>query len=225
MRIEVFPDVPRGMGMGGSAALAVAIVRALDIHYKLNLTDEEVNDLAYLSEQIAHGKPSGIDNTLATYGKPLVYRMGNPPLVEPLNIAQPLSLVVGRTRTEGLTAITVQNVRDARERQPKLYEKIFDDIDSLVLQAVSALQANDIATLGELMNVCHGLLNALQVSTPEIERLIGIARRAGALGAKLTGGGGGGAVIALCDDNAERVQTAMERQGFHAMTINVGNEQ
>ncbi|MBT8442123.1 MAG: mevalonate kinase, partial [Gammaproteobacteria bacterium] len=225
MRIEVFPDVPRGMGMGGSAALAVAIVRALDIHYKLGLSDEEVNELAYQSEQIAHGKPSGIDNTLATYGKPLVFRMGTPPLVEPLNIPHPFSIVVGRTRTEGLTAKTVQNVREARERQPKLYEKIFDDIDALVLQAVAAIQDNDLATLGELMNVCQGLLNALQVSTPEVERLIGIARRAGALGAKLTGGGGGGAVIALCDDNAEKVQIAMERQGFHAMTITAGDKQ
>jgi len=210
--------------MGGSAALAVAIVRALDIHYQLGLSDEEVNELAYQSEQIAHGNPSGIDNTLATYGKPLVYRMGTPPLVEPLVIPQPLSLVVGRTRTEGLTAKTVQNVREARDRQPKLYEKIFDDIDALVLQAVAAVRDNDVATLGELMNVCQGLLNALQVSTPEIERLIGIARRAGALGAKLTGGGGGGAVIALCDDNAERVQTAMERQGFQAMTISAGSK-
>jgi hydroxymethylglutaryl-CoA reductase len=225
MRIEVFPDVPRGMGMGGSAALAVAIVRALDIHYRLGLTDEQVNDLAFQSEQIAHGQPSGIDNTLATYGKPLVYRKGSPPLVELLNIPQPLSLVVGRTRTEGLTAKTVQRVREARARQPKLYDKIFDDIDALVLQAIAAVRDADVATLGELMNVCQGLLNALQVSTPELERLIGIARRAGALGAKLTGGGGGGAIIALCDGNAERVHRAMERQGFRAMTLTVGNEQ
>ena len=119
----------------------------------------------------------------------------------------------------------MRNVREARERQPKLYEKIFDDIDSLVLQAVSAVQENDLATLGELMNVCQGLLNALQVSTPEIERLIGIARRAGAIGAKLTGGGGGGAVLALCDGNAERVKTAMERHGFHAMIFIAANQQ
>ena len=88
------------------------------------------------------------------------------------------------TRTEGLTAKTVSRVYEARKRQPKLYEKIFDDIDALVLQAVSAVQDDDIETLGELMNVCQGMLNALQVSTPEVERLIGIARRAGALGAK-----------------------------------------
>jgi hydroxymethylglutaryl-CoA reductase len=225
MRIEVFPDVPRGMGMGGSAALAVAIVRALDKHYRLNLSDEEVNELAFLSEQIAHGQPSGVDNTVATYGQPLVFRKGTPPLVENLNLPAPLSLVLGMTNTEGLTAKTVSRVREARERKPKLYEKIFDDIDALVLQAVSAVQDNDLATLGELMNVCQGLLNALQVSTPEIERLIGIARRAGALGAKLTGGGGGGAVVALCtndgDGNADAVQAAMERRGFHTMTIEV----
>ena len=225
MRIEVFPDVPRGMGMGGSAALAVAIVRALDKHYGLELSDEKVNELAFLSEKIAHGQPSGIDNTVATYGEALVFRKGTPPLVEPLNIPESFSLVLAMTRTEGLTAKTVQRVREARERKPKLYEKIFDDIDALVLQAVSAVQANDIATLGELMNVCQGLLNALQVSTPEIEHLIGIARRAGASGAKLTGGGGGGAIIALCDGNAEKIQIALERRGFHAMTISGRGQQ
>ena len=69
------------------------------------------------------------------------------------------------------------------------------------------------------MNVCQGLLNALQVSTPELERLIDIARDAGALGAKLTGGGGGGAMIALCDGDTARVQQAIERQGFRAIAF------
>jgi hydroxymethylglutaryl-CoA reductase len=224
MRIEVFPDVPRGMGLGGSAALAVAIVRALNLHFRLELTDEEVNELAFQSEKIAHGQPSGIDNTLATYGRPLVFRKGTPPMVELLNIKKPLSVVIGMTHSEGLTAKTVSNVREARERKPKLYEKIFDDIDQLVLQAISALHNHDIATLGELMNVCQGLLNALQVSTPELERLIGIARRAGAIGAKLTGGGGGGAMIALCDENADEVHAAMESHGFRAMNVSIGEE-
>jgi hydroxymethylglutaryl-CoA reductase len=221
IRIEVFPDVPRGMGLGGSAALAVAIIRALDRHFGLKLGNEQVNELAYLSEEIAHGSPSGIDNTLATYGRPLVYRRGNPPLVEPLALRRPLQLVIGMTHAEGLTAKTVGIVRAARERNPRLYEKIFDDIDALVLQAVAALQDDDIRTLGELMNVCQGLLNALQVSTPELERLIGIARSAGAVGAKLTGGGGGGAMIALCDGDSAGVQQAIERQGFRAVAVSV----
>lgn len=224
LRIEVFPDVPRGMGLGGSAAIAVAIIRALDRHFALKLSDEQVNDLAYLSEEIAHGSPSGIDNTLATYGKPLVYRRGAPPLVEPLALRSPLHLVIGMTAAEGLTAKTVGHVREARERNPRLYEKIFDDIDALVLQSVAALRDDDIAALGELMNVCQGLLNALQVSTPELERLIGIAREAGALGAKLTGGGGGGAMVALCAGDTSRVQQAIERQGFRAIAVVAGGD-
>jgi len=222
MCIEVFPDVPRGMGLGGSAALAVAIVRALNQHYGLQLSDEEVNRLAYISEQTAHGSPSGIDNTVATYGKPIFFRTGKPPLVEPLHIPKPLSLVVAMTKSEGLTAKTVRSVAKARKRSPELYEKIFDDIDALVRQGVTAIQEQDVGTLGELMNICQGLLNAIQVSTPEIERLIGIARRAGAVGAKLTGGGGGGAIIALCDGNAPEVQEAIEAQGFHAVQFDVG---
>jgi hydroxymethylglutaryl-CoA reductase len=142
--------------------------------------------------------------------------------VEPLNITQPLHLVIGMTHAEGLTARTVSTVREARERNPRLYEKIFDDIDALVLQAVSALQDNNIRALGELMNVCQGLLNALQVSTPELERLIGLARGAGALGAKLTGGGGGGAMVALCDGDPGNVQRAIERQGFRTIAVTVG---
>jgi hydroxymethylglutaryl-CoA reductase len=222
LRIEVFPDVPRGVGLGGSAALAVAIVRALDLHFRLGLSDAEVNELAYLSEQNAHGSPSGIDNTLATYGRPLVYRRGTPPLVEPLNLPRPLPVVVGVTGSEGLTARTVANVAEARNRNPRLYEKIFDDIDALVLQAVAAIQDQRLDVLGDLMNVNQGLLNALQVSTPDLERLVDAAREAGALGAKLTGGGGGGAMIALCDGDTAPVQQALDRIGARTFAFQLG---
>jgi hydroxymethylglutaryl-CoA reductase len=161
---------------------------------------------------------------MATLGTPLVYRRGTPPLTEGLNIPGSLSLVVGMTHHEGLTARTVANVAEARQRNPRLYEKIFDDIDALVLQAVLAIQDNDIATLGDLMNINQGLLNALQVSSPELEQLIGIARSAGAAGAKLTGGGGGGAMIALCNGDTAEVQAAIERQGFRTLIVTAGHQ-
>lgn len=222
MRIEVFPEVPRSMGLGGSAAMAVAIVRALDKHFRLGLSDEEVNSLAFESEKVAHGSPSGIDNTLACYGKPLVYRPGTPPLMEPLNIAKPIPAVIGMTGYEGLTAKTVGRVREAWQQDGKLYERIFDQIDGLVLRAVQAIQDHDLPTLGELMNVCHGMLNALQVSTPELEQLVSIARENGALGAKLTGGGGGGSIIAICEDDPAPVVNAIRAAGFQAVPVNLG---
>jgi len=222
MRIEVFPEVPRSMGLGGSAAMAVAIVRALDKHYRLGLADEEVNRLAFEAEKLAHGNPSGIDNTLACYAKPLVFRAGNPPLVETLNIKTPIPMVVGMTGYEGLTAKTVGRVNAAWQQDRKLYERIFDQIDTLVLRGVQAIQDEDLVTLGQLMNICHGMLNALQVSTPELEQLVDIARANGALGAKLTGGGGGGSIIALCDGDTDAVVNAIRAAGFEAVAVALG---
>lgn len=224
MRIEVFPEVPRGMGLGGSAAMAVAIVRALDKHFKLGLSDDEVNRLAFESEKVAHGNPSGIDNTLATYNRALVFRSGEPPLVEPLAIAKPIPAVIGMSGYEGLTAKTVGRVREAWEQDRRLYERIFDQIDALTLRAVQAISDNDLPLLGELMNICHGMLNALQVSTPELEQLVTIARENGALGAKLTGGGGGGSIIAICatESETEPVVAAMRAAGYQAIALNLG---
>jgi hydroxymethylglutaryl-CoA reductase len=222
MRIEVFPEVPRSMGLGGSAAMAVAIVRALDKHFRLGLEDAQVNSLAFESEKVAHGSPSGLDNTLACYGKALVFRAGDPPLVEPLNIREPIPAVIGMTGYEGLTAKTVGRVREAWQQDPKLYERIFDQIDALTLRGIQAIQDNDLPMLGELMNICQGMLNALRVSTPELEKLVDIARESGALGAKLTGGGGGGSIVAICAGDTEPVVSAIRAAGYQAMPVRIG---
>ena len=71
------------------------------------------------------------------------------------------------------------------------------------------------------MNLCHGYLNALQLSTPELEELIHISRTNGALGAKLTGGGGGGAIVALCPDCQDQVAGAMESAGYKALMVTI----
>ncbi len=222
MRIEVFPEVPRSMGLGGSAAMAVAIVRALDKHFGLDLSDEDVNRLAFEYETVAHGTPSGLDNTLACYGRPLIFRTGDPPLVEPLEIRTPIPAVIGMTGYEGLTAKTVGRVKTAWTRERRLHEHIFDQIDAIVLRGVQAIRDGDLESLGSLMNICHGLLNALQVSSPELEQLVDIAREGGALGAKLTGGGGGGSIIAICDGDTGPVVSAIRSAGYQAVPVNLG---
>jgi hydroxymethylglutaryl-CoA reductase len=222
MRIEVFSEIPRAMGLGGSAAVAVAIIRAMDRHFELGLSDEAVNHLAYQCECIAHGTPSGIDNTVATYGRPLVYRKGGSPEFHPLHLPAPVTFVIGMTGVEGLTAKTVARVREGRERNRDVYDTMFKGIDAVAGQAVEALKKNDLERLGELMNVNQGLLNGIQVSSWELEELIQIARENGALGAKLTGGGGGGSMIALCPDDAGTVIEAMQNAGYQAMEVHIG---
>ena len=220
MKIEVFSDVPRGMGLGGSAVLAVSIIKALNHHYKMGLSEQEINEMAYESEKIAHGNPSGIDNTIATYGYPLIYRKGEKTLKERLQIKEPLDLVLAFSKSEGLTAKTVAHVRTQWKSNQEMYEGVFDDIDAIVLNGIQAIQENDLKQLGELMNFNQGLLNTLQVSTPELERMIYIARDAGAFGAKLTGGGGGGAMIAV-SDNPEEIIEAFDNEGFQSTRFSV----
>ena len=222
MRIEVFSEIPRAMGLGGSAAVAVAIIRAMDRHFNLELSDDQVNTLAYQCECVAHGTPSGIDNTVATYGQPLVYRKGDPPTIHSLDFPKPIKLVIGLTGIEGLTAKMVARVRDGRERNRDVYDTMFKGIDAITLQALEAIKHYDLERLGELMNVCQGLLNGLQVSSWELEELIQVARENGALGAKLTGGGGGGSMIALCPDNAAQVIAAIQDAGYQAMEVSIG---
>lgn len=226
VRIEVFPNVPRAMGLGGSAAMAVAVIRALDRHFELDLSDAQVNALAYRCEEVAHGAPSGVDNTVATYGKLVLYKRALPPegapTIRELTIPRSIPLVIGVSGKESLTARSVGNVRQAWQRNPVLYENIFQQIDQLTLQGVEAMQQYDLEHLGDLMNICHGLLNALRVSSRELEELVQIAREHGALGAKLTGGGGGGSMIALCPHDRERVIAAMRDAGYQAMEVDLG---
>jgi hydroxymethylglutaryl-CoA reductase len=219
MTIEVIPHVPRAMGLGGSSALAVAVIRALDKAYSLNLSDAVVNELAFECEKAAHGTPSGIDNTIATYGSPLVYQKIDKATFTELRLSEPVPLVIGITGKESLTANTVAKVRKSWETNRTRYESIFDQIANLTVAGVDALKAAHYTELGELMNLCHGYLNALQLSTPELEDLIHIARNNGALGAKLTGGGGGGSMIALCPDDPDRVKAAMEAAGYKALKL------
>ncbi|MEJ2637633.1 MAG: mevalonate kinase, partial [Calditrichia bacterium] len=222
MKIEIFPHIPRAAGLGGSAALAVAIIRALSDYYKLKISSEEISQLAYESEIIAHGEASGIDNTLATYGKFILFRKGAPPFMENINTPQPIPIVIGLSGVESLTAKMVARVRQAWEKNKTLYDNIFGEINDLVLKSAEAIKKYDLEALGEYMNVNQAMLNALQVSSPELEEIIAIARKNGALGAKLTGAGGGGAAIALCPNQPEKVAMAIKKAGYNTMMTRIG---
>ncbi len=226
MRIEVIPHVPRAMGLGGSAALAVAVIRALSLHYGLKLSDEAVNRLAFECEKVAHGTPSGVDNTMATYGKFMIYQRakseGEPPTTKELVVERPIPIVIGMSGVESLTAKMVAKVRASWEKNKPLYERIFREIDELTLLGQKAITGYKLEELGELMNVCQGLLNALGVSSWELEELIEISRKHGAVGAKVTGGGGGGSMVAVCPEDPERVAEAVRRAGYQALVTQIG---
>jgi hydroxymethylglutaryl-CoA reductase len=220
--IRVRSALPRAMGLGSSAAFAVAIVRAFDNLLGLSLDDARVNEIAFDCEKLAHGSPSGVDNTLATFARPMLFCNGRSFRSEDLELAQTPPIVIACSHRQGATHEQVAGVRARYEQQRTAYAAIFDQVDALSITGAEALVAGDYTSLGQLMNVCQGLLNALGVSTPELERMIGIARDAGAAGAKLTGAGGGGSIVAACPGTVTDVVAALHSAGY--ATIDLSND-
>ncbi len=219
--VHVKPNIPAAMGLGGSAAIAVAIVRALSLHFKLGLNKEETNHFAFQCEKAAHGTPSGIDNTIATYGQPLVYRSGEQEQLDILEFSKSVNIVVGISGQPSLTVDMVAGVRERWRRHRELYDSLFDNFGQVVDSGIKSIHESDYRHLGQMMTINHGLLSAIQVSSPELDRMVQIARDHGALGAKLTGAGGGGSIVALADENSEVIAAGLHRHGFKTLQVTV----
>ena len=209
-RVEATADLPPGGGLGCSAALGVAIARALDPH----ATDAQAIERATAWERVFHGQPSGIDATVAAIGSAIVFRKGQG--WERLAFDGELLLCVGHSGIASSTRAMVELVSRQLERRPEVVRKTFDGIHALVDNARAALALGDRAALGKLMDLNQMLLAGLMLSTEEIERMCDLARGAGALGAKLTGAGGGGSVVAVAPSRAvgEQVVGAWTAAGF-----------
>jgi mevalonate kinase len=173
------------------------MVRALAAHYGRDLSTETVSQLVYETERILHGTPSGIDNTVVAYEKPVHFVDGK---VDTFVIGKPLILLIADTGIPSRTRDTVAAVRARWEQRRPVYEMLFDKIGDLTERAKAALAEGGISRVGRLMNANHTLLTQLGVSSPKLNRLVEAAHKAGALGAKLSGGGKGGCMIALVEE-------------------------
>jgi hydroxymethylglutaryl-CoA reductase len=217
--INASSSLPRGMGLGSSAAIAVAIARAVAVCVEADIDDERVNAIAYACEKLTHGNPSGLDNTLSCYGEPMLFQKRESLAIQTLELSDAPPLVVGFSKNAGLTIDQVTSVRSRYDKNSSQYEAIFDQIDEISRAGAAALTAEQYEELGRLMNICHGLLNAIEVSTPDLENMIAIARENGASGAKLTGAGGGGSIVALCPGAADEVRAALHQAGYETLQL------
>jgi hydroxymethylglutaryl-CoA reductase len=215
--ISISSSLPRGMGLGSSAAIAVAIIRAVAKCMDIEVGEARVNEIAFACEKLAHGTPSGVDNTLSCYGTPMLFQNTGDLKVETLALDELPPLVVAFSHSAGPTQEQVAGVRTRFDRSPSRYNTIFDQIDDISKAGAMALTAKEYSELGSLMNLCHGLLNAIEVSTPDLENMVSIARRRGAVGAKLTGAGGGGSIVALCPDSEDVVRSALHQAGYKTL--------
>ncbi len=212
LRLTLRSEIPIAGGLGSGAAVSAALVRAIFRWSGRPAEPEVVSALVYEVEKRHHGTPSGIDNTVIAYERPIRFVRGQPPVW--LSIARPIPLVIADSGVPSLTRETVAAVRAGWERDPTRYERLFDAIAELVEEAERCLASGQVDRLGPLFDANHRLLGELGVSSPLLDRLAQAARGAGALGAKLTGGGRGGHLIALTPpERAEAVARALRAAG------------
>jgi mevalonate kinase len=219
--LYIFP----GSGLGSSAALAVAAARALlsaaagaacDPH------DPRVMAACAASEAVFHGQASGVDQAAALHGGLIRFVRRPQTTITPITGHAPFKLAVCQAAPGASTAEQVAGVMARHARQTTLIDELDGWIGQLTEAAIAAIHAADWPMLGELMDLNHGALVSLGVSTEALDTACHVARRAGALGAKLTGAGGGGCVIALVEGDARAILDAWNACGWRGFVTTIG---
>lgn len=219
VKVTLKSELPLSVGLGSSGALSVACAQVLlEAKHGRAADSATVGKLAFEMEKLFHGTPSGVDHTTSAEKALLYYRRtpgedhGH---FERLLVKSSLPLVVAICGARSGTKKTVAELRSRKEIWPQRYTRLFSEIGQLVEEGRAAIEAGDLKSLGDLMNVNHGLLSALGLSSAQLDSAVHQLRSAGALGAKLTGAGGdGGAVIGLFEDPEAAVET-LKAAGVH----------
>ncbi len=212
MKIRINSTLPAGAGMGSSAAVSVAMIRAITRFIGLPLNNEQVNQIAFEVEKAFHGTPSGIDNTVITYQMPIYFIKNYQPRL--IHLKEPITLVIANAGEAPSTAEMVAGVRQRWQQFPQRYEQIFRQIGRVVEAALQILENGNWQQLPPLMRENHQLLQEIGVSSPSLDKLVSAALQCGAYGAKLTGGGGGGNIIALVQpEQADSIAQKLREEG------------
>ena len=206
-------DFPHERGLGSSAAAAGAVIRAVLDACGRQASADEIFALTQMAEQIAHGKPSGLDAAATSSPSPIRFQGGQMrPLSQRIDNA---FLVIADSGVHGSTREAVSGLRRRYENDPDNIGPRINRLGALTQNAIMAMDQADARALGVAMDEAHAVLTELCLSLPILDDLTEAARSAGALGAKLTGGGLGGCVIALAtgESATRRVRAALEQAG------------
>lgn len=245
--------IPIGAGLGSSASISVCLSAALLLQIRTlsgphpdqpsdeaRLQVERINRWAFVGEMCIHGNPSGVDNTVATQGKAVVFQRSDytkPPVVTPLWNFPELPLLLVDTKQAKSTAAEVAKVGALKKAHPEVTASILDSIDKVTASAANLITEEDFEEdeelnqehLGKLMSINHGLLVALGVSHPRLERIRELVDHAGIGWTKLTGAGGGGCSITLLRPNVskeklEELEHNLDEEGYQKFETTLGGD-
>lgn len=214
-----------GSGVGASAASCVSLARALDEEFKLGLTIDEINLVAWEGEFAYHGIPSGVDNTASCYGGLMLYQLKDgQKVIEKIRVREPIEVVLGNSGISANTAALDGLVQREKEKDPGVFLSRLKTITQQALEIKKSLEAGDLEKVGKIITENHKILIDMGLSHEKLIHLCDLALENGALGAKLTGGGMGGYMVALTPggDLQEKIASAIKGEGFAVIEATVG---
>jgi len=219
VHVDANCQIPIGAGLGSSASTTVATISAVAKSRGARLDRQQIFKLAFIPENYLHGQPSGVDQATCIYGGIIQFK--KPSKIKAISVKRPPTILVCDSGDHRSTKALVGSVVKRSQEQTHRFQKHLDEVAGISNAVVKALQKEDDDELGLLMNRNHELLRQIGVSTRALDRLVAGARKAGALGAKLTGAGGGGCMIAVCDDNKARSKIARKLREAGGTIYNV----
>ena len=225
LKITLSGDLLAGSGVGASAANCVSFVRACNELFELGMTDSAVNYFAWRGEFGYHGLPSGLDNTVSTFGGTIFYHLvGDKKTFKQLSLQEPVEVVMGNSGITANTAKLKGFLEEQRDANPSLYYKRLDSVEKQVQELRISLEKFDLKSVGRIMSENHKLLIDMGLSHPRLVELCNIAESLGAYGAKVTGGGRGGFMVALTPGKElqETVASAFEEMGVSTIRGIIG---
>lgn len=245
--VTIDSDMSIGAGVGSSASYGVCLAAGFFMYSQIvngKLNDgqfkqfsfdnndtilERISQWAFDSEVIMHEKPSGIDNTICTYGKLIKFSRGLAP--EPIKMSGKVDILLVDTGISRSTSHVVGKVANFRNKYSNLSNSIFDAIGYLVENVVTILESDKEAEryqeLSLLVSVNNNLLRSIGVSHPRLEKVFNIAEARG-FNAKLTGAGAGGCAFVLLPSNYEetgnykKLVEDLKANDYHVMATIIG---
>lgn len=215
LQVEIRSELPLASGLGSSASFSVclsALFLLLAKPTSSTLDLDAVNSYAFSLEHIFHGRPSGIDNSVACYGNYVVFERGS--IVDKFSAADSLPILVVNSCVPKQTSEQVSKVRELHSRHPNIVDSLMNSIGDIVDEFVRVLKSsssnqNDSKTsLNDLITLNHGILHSLQVDRLELATIVGLADKYN-FHAKITGSGGGGCCFVMLSDADENNKTQL----------------
>ncbi|NCC53058.1 MAG: hypothetical protein EOM20_17855, partial [Spartobacteria bacterium] len=174
-------DFSSTVGLGSSAAVTVALTAAVNQWLGIQLDQMGLFKQSYEVIRSVQGLGSGADVAASVFGGVVQYRM-TPSAIRKLDVGFPVTLVYSGHKEP--TVRVVKRVEELRQTMPRVFKHIFASMDACVTDAVNALEKDDLALFGNIMNANQGLMDAIGVNTPRLAEITYALRAApGILGA------------------------------------------